>query len=137
MVLAGGAVGFTLSGLYLTLRGVGITWGLNHAPETQTNFNPPRIMKEQDNLTTRRDFLKTSGTAALGGALASDLAFPAVVSAAPNSDKLRIGFIGCGGRGTGAANQALSADSNVVLHAMADVFPDALEKSLTTLQKQM
>jgi len=82
---------------------------------------------------TRRQFLKTSSAAALGGALVSELSFPAVVSAAPNSEKLRIGFIGCGGRGTGAAAQALQADSNVVLHAMGDVFEDKLESSLRSV----
>ena len=48
---------------------------------------------------------------------------------------LRVGLIGCGDRGTGAATQALAADSNVKLVAMADAFEDRLEKSLETLQK--
>jgi myo-inositol 2-dehydrogenase / D-chiro-inositol 1-dehydrogenase len=81
--------------------------------------------------TSRRDFLKTSAT--LG---ATALAFPSIMSAAPNSDKLRIGLIGCGGRGTGAANQALSADSNVELVAMGDLYADKLEKSLEGLKTQ-
>lgn len=85
---------------------------------------------------TRRDFLRSS-SAAVGGALASSVAFPAVVSAANPSDKLKIGFIGCGGRGTGAASQALRADSNVVLHAMGDVFPEKIDKSLESLQKAL
>jgi predicted dehydrogenase len=90
---------------------------------------------ETASASTRRNFLKTS-SAAVGGALASSLAFPSVVSAAGASDKLKIGFVGCGGRGTGAAKQALSADSNVELYAMADVFPEKLEKSLETLKGQ-
>jgi predicted dehydrogenase len=49
---------------------------------------------------------------------------------------LRIGLIGCGGRGTGAAKQALKADPNVQLTAMADMFADRLELSLNTLTKQ-
>ena len=48
---------------------------------------------------------------------------------------LRVGLIGCGDRGTGAATQALAADSNVKLVAMADVFEDRLEKSLDILEK--
>src|SRR5688572_22332447 len=77
--------------------------------------------------TSRRAFLQT--TAAVAGALA----IPAVHAA--GSDVLRIGLIGCGGRGTGAAAQALQADSSVKLVAMADAFEDRLEFSLKTLQK--
>ena len=74
---------------------------------------------------TRRDFLKTSSTAAV--ASAASLNFIARSSAyAQNSDTIRVGLVGCGGRGTGAANQALSADDNVKLTAVADVFPDKL-----------
>lgn len=53
-----------------------------------------------------------------------------------NSDTLRIGFIGCGGRGTGAAGQALNADKNVVLAAMGDVFPERIQSSLAALHKE-
>src|ERR1700678_1026881 len=56
-------------------------------------------------------------------------------SHAAGSDMLRVGLIGCGDRGTGAATQALSADSNVKLVAMADVFADRLQNSLEILQK--
>jgi predicted dehydrogenase len=51
-------------------------------------------------------------------------------------DTLRVGLIGCGGRGTGAAEQALKADKNVKLTAMADAFADRIETSLETLQKE-
>ncbi len=83
----------------------------------------------------RRDFLKTS--AAVGGVLASELSFPTVSRGAGPSDKLRIGLVGCGGRGTGAASQALKADSNVQLVAMGDVFPEAVERSLKNLSTQV
>lgn len=86
--------------------------------------------------TSRRQFLKTSSTAALGGVFAAQLAFPKK-SFGVNGDTLRVGLVGCGGRGTGAANQALNADSNVVLTAMADVFEDQLQKSLATLKKEV
>ncbi len=81
---------------------------------------------------SRREFLQTS-TAATA---AATVAFPALLRAAPNSDKLRIGFIGCGGRGTGAASQALTADSNVKLVAVGDAFRDRIDLSLETLGKQ-
>jgi predicted dehydrogenase len=77
--------------------------------------------------TTRRDFLKTT---ALAGTLA---AIPSVHAA--GSDVLKVGLIGCGDRGTGAASQALAADPNVKLVAMADAFEDRLEKSLSLLQQ--
>ena len=82
--------------------------------------------------TSRRNFLKTS--AVLGGALISPLGFSA--AGAADNEKLKIGLIGCGGRGTGAASQALKADSNVVLTAMADVFENNLKNSLSALQKE-
>ena len=44
-----------------------------------------------------------------------------------NTPPLKIGLIGCGGRGTGAAGQALKADKNVALTAMGDVFEDQLK----------
>ena len=46
---------------------------------------------------------------------------------------LKVGLIGCGGRGTGAAAQALQADPNVLLTAMGDVFSDRLEESYKAL----
>ncbi len=55
---------------------------------------------------------------------------------AAGSDVLRIGLIGCGGRGTGAASQALKADSAVKLVAMGDLFADRLESSLSNLQAE-
>jgi predicted dehydrogenase len=82
---------------------------------------------ETDTASTRRDFIKHSSTAAVGATLASSLAFPQVVAAAAPGDKLRIGFIGCGGRGTGAVVQAATADSDSVIHALADIFPDRLD----------
>lgn len=83
---------------------------------------------------SRREFLKTSAATTAAGALAAEIAFPSLLRAAPNSDKLRIGFIGCGGRGTGAAAQALKADSNVELWAMGDAFPEPIERSLSAVK---
>lgn len=75
----------------------------------------------------RRQFLATSAAV-----LSSPLLATAHVA---GSDTLRVGLIGCGSRGTGAATQALSADSAVKLVAMGDAFADRLEASLATLQK--
>ncbi|MHC4415648.1 MAG: Gfo/Idh/MocA family protein, partial [Planctomycetota bacterium] len=52
---------------------------------------------------------------------------------AAGSDTIRVGLIGCGGRGTGAAVQALNADSGVAVTAMGDVFEDRLTASLERL----
>lgn len=95
-------------------------------------------MDDQSNLeskTSRRQFLKTSSTAALGGMVAVPLALPKKASGA-DDQTLKVGLVGCGGRGTGAASQALRADKNVVLTAMGDAFSEKLHSSLETLRKQ-
>ena len=81
---------------------------------------------------SRRDFLETS-SAAVAGSLAA-LALPTQYVHAAGSDLLKVGLVGCGGRGSGAANQALKADPNVKLWAMGDAFGDRLEGSLESLQ---
>ena len=91
-------------------------------------------MINQDSPTTRRDFLKTSALA--GATLAVPAVLPGRLFAAGSSETLRIGLIGCGGRGTGAAANALKADANVALTAMGDAFPEPLEYSLKTLKNQ-
>jgi predicted dehydrogenase len=82
----------------------------------------------------RRHFLQNSGLAVLGGSIASH-AFAAQSGIAPAS-LLRVGLIGCGGRGTGAAAQALAADPNTKLVAVSDGFEDRIETSLASLRKQ-
>jgi predicted dehydrogenase len=86
-------------------------------------------------LENRRDFLKSSSTAA-----ALSFAAPALLmrdrAFAANSDTLRIGLVGCGGRGTGAAGNALEADKNLVLVAMGDAFEDQMKQSHSSLDKQ-
>jgi myo-inositol 2-dehydrogenase / D-chiro-inositol 1-dehydrogenase len=86
-----------------------------------------------NSLTTRREFLKTS--ALVGGVLAAPAILPTSVLGAGKSDTIKVGLIGCGGRGSGAASQALNADPNVELTAMGDAFEDQLQKSLQSLQK--
>jgi myo-inositol 2-dehydrogenase / D-chiro-inositol 1-dehydrogenase len=85
--------------------------------------------------TSRRDFLKAS--AIVGGALAAPAVLPGGLFAAENTKPLKVGLIGCGGRGSGAANQALRADPNVTLTAMADAFEDQLQNSLKSLQREL
>ncbi len=79
---------------------------------------------------TRRDFLKTSAALA-----AATVAVPAVHAA--GGDVIRVGLIGCGGRGTGAAEQACAAGPDVRLVAMGDMFPDRLQKSKQTLKNEV
>ncbi len=80
----------------------------------------------------RRSFIKKTGMAVLGSSMAFNIGRAKSVPNT-NDETLKVGLVGCGGRGTGAAGQALSADPNVVLHAMADIFPDRLDKSLSAL----
>ena len=79
--------------------------------------------------------MKTSTAAALGAGL---LNYPAISAGAfaDGDDTIKIGLVGCGGRGTGAATQALSTSGSVKLVAMADVFDDQLENSLKRLARQ-
>jgi myo-inositol 2-dehydrogenase / D-chiro-inositol 1-dehydrogenase len=90
---------------------------------------------------SRRSFLRT-GSVLTGGALLASGAGAQSLSrlvgmAHPGADEtLRVGLIGCGGRGTGAASNALRADPNVKLVAMGDAFPDMLENSLNSLKGQ-
>lgn len=79
---------------------------------------------------SRRQFIKSS-TAAAASALAG---FSVLRNAyGRNADPIRVGLIGCGGRGTGAAENCLMAGLNVHLVAMADLFEDMLEKSRKNL----
>lgn len=80
---------------------------------------------------TRRAFVKASALTA--GALLA--AFPAHAMARP-SKKMRVGLIGCGGRGTGAAIDILSASPDVELGAVGDVFQDRVDGSLKHLSGQ-
>ena len=81
---------------------------------------------------TRRDFLETSSAAVVGSLAA--LAAPQFVHAA-GSEVLKVGLVGCGGRGSGAAREALRADSGARLWAMADAFEDRLQVSLESLKE--
>ena len=84
--------------------------------------------------TTRRKFLKSTAALA-GGALASKLT-TGEVTYAGGSDIIRVGMIGCGGRNTGAAAQALTADPGTRLVAMCDIFMDRVKGKRRILKEQ-
>lgn len=81
----------------------------------------------------RRTFVKNSTLLA-----AAASAFPAgVQSQSEGSEKVRVALIGCGGRGTGAAAQALSADDQAEIWAMADIDQRQIDISRETLEKNV
>jgi len=82
--------------------------------------------------TSRRRFLQTSAAVGASVGLTTRLARSAHV--APE-DTLKLGLVGCGGRGRGAAVQALGADPNTKLVALADAFPDHVEQTVGLLKK--
>jgi myo-inositol 2-dehydrogenase / D-chiro-inositol 1-dehydrogenase len=83
---------------------------------------------------SRREFLKTSTAAVVGGTIVSTLTtLPGAYAA--GSDEIKVGVIGCGGRGTGAIDNVLGAAEGVRIVAMGDLFKDRLQDSLKNLTK--
>src|SRR5580692_3729519 len=82
---------------------------------------------------SRRTFLKNSGRVAAAATVAANLV-PAVHAAENNT--IQVALIGCGGRGTGAAVNALSVKHPVKLVAMADAFKDRLDGSYHAIKGQ-
>jgi predicted dehydrogenase len=93
--------------------------GTTHTTFIKTDQELPEMTDPQ---ASRRDFLRTTATVA--GAL-SATAIPAVHAA--GSDTIKVGLVGCGGRGTGAAENCVESSTGVKIHAMADLFPDHLD----------
>jgi len=86
-----------------------------------------------NNSTTRREFLKTSSKAVAGAALTAAIARPGYTA---EDNTIRVALIGCGGRGTGAAANALATTSGPIkLVAMADVFAEKLNRSYEALDR--
>ncbi len=82
---------------------------------------------------SRREALKVVGVA--GAAATAALAGLRVNAQSPSSDVIRIGVIGCGGRGTGALQQTLSVPgSNVKLTALADAFEDGIGRAMQSVE---
>jgi predicted dehydrogenase len=101
--------------------------------ERPTSTSSPRSASPSSSTPTRRDFIKSTAvaTAAATGTAAS-LAVPSVHAA--GSDTIKVGLVGCGGRGTGAAEQALAADSGARLVAIADAFQDRIDEQLSVIK---
>ena len=87
---------------------------------------------DQSKNPSRRPFLKTSGLV-VGSAMAGSLAAPAVHAA--GKEEVRVGLVGCGGRGSGAATNILNAGKYVKLVAMADAFEDKVKGARERLKK--
>jgi len=80
----------------------------------------------------RRSFLTRSSAAMAAASLAG---FP-MIGKSQTPTPLKLALVGCGGRGAGAADQALTADGNIKLVAMADLFPEKLQTGLKALQSR-
>lgn len=92
-------------------------------------------MNSKHGTSSRRTFLKTSSLLVAGGAVAGQLNI-ARGAHAYGSDTIKIGLIGCGGRGTGAAAQAMNTEGPVKLVAMGDVFADRVQAAYRGLKSQ-
>jgi predicted dehydrogenase len=90
--------------------------------------------QDKDNRLSRRSFVKNS--ALLGGGLVAMPLFSEAGYFNSVDDTIKVALIGCGGRGTGAARQALLSKQNVQLVAMADAFRDRLDGSLKAISAE-
>ena len=80
---------------------------------------------------SRRSFLKVSAATSAGLMASGNFAYAA------GSDQLRVGVVGCGGRGTGAARDAVVGAENVLITAMGDLFEDRLDRSMEGLGQEI
>ena len=83
---------------------------------------------------TRREFIRNATAATVGAAAATSISLTGAYAA--GSDEIRVGLVGCGGRGTGAAGNVLKAAPGVRLVALADAFRDRLDSARTELADQ-
>ncbi len=90
-------------------------------------------MTEPQNRTDRRTMVKATAAAAGLAVIPAALGRAADVA---GTESINVGLVGCGGRGTGAAFNALDASPNARLVAMADVFPDRLQSARNNLVKR-
>ena len=103
------------------------------SPDTSESVNH-ETKNQADVCDSRRGFLKQSGLSVAGAGLATSMTSLIAPVHAQGSASLKIGLVGCGGRGSGAAAQALRADPNSELVAVADVFDTQAERSLRNLK---
>jgi predicted dehydrogenase len=103
-------------------------------PATQhTNMNDSKL-SPADAAVSRRSFLKSTSTAVAGGALLGALPVERFAHAASPGDTIKVGLVGCGGRGSGAAAQALKACGQAKLVAAGDAFSEKIEGSLKEIK---
>jgi predicted dehydrogenase len=88
-------------------------------------------MKTQLNRLSRREFVKTTTALSLGISGHLGLGIHA-----QGSDILKVGLIGCGGRGRGAARNILEAAPGIELHSLGDLFPEPLDAAFQQLTKE-
>src|SRR5215208_6167863 len=91
---------------------------------------------QQNEGSSRRTFLKTT-SALVGGAVLSANATIARSAHIGGSDEIKVALIGCGGRGKGAATQALATKGKVTLWAAADAFASSLEAGLNSIKEEV
>lgn len=84
---------------------------------------------------TRRQFIKTSTAAAVGSVLAAPGILGTKSSAASPGDEIRIGLVGCGGRGSEAAMNALRGDKNATIHAIGDIYAEQIDTKLGHMKR--
>ena len=87
-------------------------------------------MNDERAALSRRDLLKAVSAVSAGAVL-----MPSSRAFAGGSDKIRVAMVGCGSRGTGDALNCLAADPAVEMVAMADLFQDKLDSSLSRMKK--
>ncbi len=91
------------------------------------------ISKHPNEIVSRRAFIKASGITTLG--LSTGLTTSSTLSQFSRLNTLKVGLIGCGGRGTGAARDAVMSSENVEITAMGDLFEDRLDRSRSGLME--
>ena len=119
-------------GRVITMSDIGV---LNFSvPESKPHLQGETMKEVGKNGTSRREFLKNASQVAAVSAIAG-ATLPRAYAGEDNT--LQVALIGCGGRGTGAAADAMSVNQGPVkLVAMADVFDDRLSNSYGSLKKR-
>jgi predicted dehydrogenase len=104
---------------------------VTHRPSSSTS---PDVANHSSPSATRRDFLAGTAAATAATMTATGLSVPLVHAA--GSGTIKVGLVGCGGRGSGAAVQALTADSGARLVAVADAFQDRIDEQLPSIKRE-
>jgi predicted dehydrogenase len=119
----------------ISIRGSNRVWFVCDQFKVNLPNSKGSDMEDRAKFESRRGFFRTTGTVVAAGALAG-VAIPAVHAAEDNT--IRIALVGCGGRGTGAANNALAVPgAPLKLVAMADVLDDRLKGSYVALNNSL